>query len=55
MIRFFSHHWPQLSALGVFYCLLAAGLGYLTNAQLDAMQTQVDTLQYVNYSGSRGF
>ncbi len=45
MLRFMSLHWSKLSALGVLYCILAAGLGYLTNLQLDAMQEQANALQ----------
>lgn len=40
MWRFMSLHWPKLSAVCLLYCGLAAGLGYLTNLQLDAMQNQ---------------
>ena len=45
MLRFMSLHWSKLSVLGILYCSLAAGLGYLTNMQLDAMQDQVNALQ----------
>ncbi|WP_448514520.1 hypothetical protein [Parathermosynechococcus lividus] len=45
MLRFMSLHWSKLSALGILYCVLAAGLGYLTNMQLDAMQDQANALQ----------
>lgn len=40
MWRFMSLHWPKLSVVCILYCGLAAGLGYLTNLQLDAMHTQ---------------
>ncbi|RMH65188.1 MAG: hypothetical protein D6676_08020 [Cyanobacteria bacterium J003] len=40
MWRFMSLHWPKLSAVCLLYCGLAAGLGHLTNLQLDAMQGQ---------------
>ncbi|AXY67951.1 hypothetical protein D3A95_06960 [Thermosynechococcus sichuanensis E542] len=40
MWRFMSLHWPKLSVVGILYCGLAAGLGYLTNLQLDAMHNQ---------------
>lgn len=40
MWRFMSLHWPKLSVVGILYCGLAAGLGYLTNLQLDEMHNQ---------------
>ncbi len=40
MWRLISLHWPKLSAVGLLYCALAAGVGYLTNLQLDEMHNQ---------------
>ncbi len=49
MLRFLSHNWPKLGALVVFYLLAAVGLSYLTNAQIDTVKGQTDSLQFVDH------
>jgi hypothetical protein len=47
MIRFLTLHWPKLGVLALFYVIAGICLTTLANTQIDTVQTQVDSLQFV--------
>lgn len=49
MLRFLSHNWPKLGMLLIFYVVAALGLNMLTNAQIDTVKGQTDSLQFVDH------
>uniref|UniRef100_B8HTB9 Uncharacterized protein n=1 Tax=Cyanothece sp. (strain PCC 7425 / ATCC 29141) TaxID=395961 RepID=B8HTB9_CYAP4 len=51
-MRFLTLHWPKISVMVIFYGLIALSISTFTNAQLDAMQHQVNGPQFVNYSSN---
>jgi hypothetical protein len=54
MMRFLSLNWSKLSVLAVFYGFVVICLGQLADVQIDAMKTQADALQFVQFSTADG-
>jgi hypothetical protein len=49
MLRLISHHWFKLGVFAVLYAIGFACLGTLTNVQIDAMQNQVQLVDYKSF------
>lgn len=51
-MRFLTHHWSKLGILALLYVVAFASLGTLTNVQLDAMQNQMQLVDYKSFGAN---
>jgi hypothetical protein len=51
-MRFLTHHWSKLGILALLYVAAFASLGTLTNVQLDAMQNQMQLVDYKSFGAN---
>jgi hypothetical protein len=52
MLRFLTHHWSKFGIFALLYIAAFASLGTLTSVQLDAMQNQMQFVDYKTFGSN---